>query len=340
VDTRDNWKCNLNNWILMASSIFIVIIIGFKFLAALRFGLSSDPEDYDKFVVIQIPCYTEGPESLAKTLESIAMCRYDDRRKLMMIICDGMIIGSGNDRPTPRIVLDLLGVDPSIDPEPKAFQSLGEGDKQLNYAKVYSGLYEVQGHSVPYIVVVKVGKPSERQRPGNRGKRDSQLILMRYFNRVHFNSEMNPLELEMYHHMKNIIGVNPSLYEFVMMVDADTEVMPDSMNRMVSAMIHDSKIVGLCGETLLSNEKESFITMIQVYEYFISHHLSKCFESLFGSVTCLPGCFCMYRIRTPTKNIPLLISPAVVQDYSVNRVDTLHLKVIPMTIHVCRICFI
>jgi chitin synthase len=29
--------------------------------------------------------------------------------------------------------------------------------------------------------------------------------------------------------------------------------------------------------------------MIQVYEYYISHHLAKAFESLFGSVTCLPG---------------------------------------------------
>lgn len=29
--------------------------------------------------------------------------------------------------------------------------------------------------------------------------------------------------------------------------------------------------------------------MMQVYEYFISHYLAKAFESLFGSVTCLPG---------------------------------------------------
>jgi chitin synthase len=112
-----------------------------------------------------------------------------------------------------------------------------------------------------------------------------------------------------------------------MMVDADTEVETLSLNRMVSAMIHDSKIMGLCGETLLSNEKESWITMIQVYEYFISHHLSKAFESLFGSVTCLPGCFCMYRIRTPTNNVPLLVAPAMIADYSENDVGTLHLKV-------------
>jgi cellulose synthase/poly-beta-1,6-N-acetylglucosamine synthase-like glycosyltransferase len=55
----------------------------------------------------------------------------------------------------------------------------------------------------------------------------------------------------------------------------------------------DSKIAGLCGETLIANEKQSWVTMMQVYEYFISHHLSKAFESLFGSVTCLPGCFSM-----------------------------------------------
>ncbi len=56
-----------------------------------------------------------------------------------------MIVGSGNDRPTPRIVLDILGADPNLDPEPLSFQSLGEGAKQHNMGKVYSGLYECSG---------------------------------------------------------------------------------------------------------------------------------------------------------------------------------------------------
>jgi len=198
--------------------------------------------------------------------------------------------------------------------------------KQYNMAKIYSGLYECQGRSVPFIVVVKVGAPSERSRPGNRGKRDSQMILMRFLSKVHNNSPMTPMELELYHQIKNVIGVNPSFYEYVLMVDADTEVMPDSLNRMVSCCIHDSKIMGICGETKLLNEKDSWTTMIQVYEYFISHHLAKAFESLFGSVTCLPGCFSMYRIRTPTKRIPLLISNAIIEDYSECKVDTLHKK--------------
>ena len=91
-------------------------------------------------------------------------------------------------------------------------------------------------------------------------------------------------------------------------------------------MVHDKKVLGVCGETSLANSKQSIITMMQVYEYYISHHLAKAFESLFGSVTCLPGCFTMYRLRTPDTHKPLFIANAVIGDYSENRVDTLHMK--------------
>lgn len=326
VDTRNSPQCLFSQYFLLAITGMLCGVILFKFLAALQLTGRREPEEYDKFIICQVPCYTEGEESLRKTIDSLSVLRYDDKRKLLFLIADGMIVGSGNDRPTPRIVLDILGVDPNVDPEPLSFQSLGDGMAQHNMAKIYSGLYECAGHVVPYIVVVKVGKPTERQKPGNRGKRDSQMILMRFLNKVHFNSEMTPMELEIYHQIKNVIGVNPSFYEFVLMVDADTEVLPDSLNRMVSCFVHDAKIIGLCGETMLSNEKDTWVTMIQVYEYYISHHLAKAFESLFGSVTCLPGCFCMYRVRSTIKNQPLLISNQVIQDYSENVVETLHMK--------------
>mgnify|MGYP001759602938 FL=1 len=64
--------------------------------------------------------------------------------------------------------------------------------------------------------------------------------------------------------------------------------------------------------------------MIQVYEYYISHNLAKAFESLFGSVTCLPGCFSMYRLRSADKGRPLFISDRILDDYSENHIDTLH----------------
>ncbi|WVR04387.1 hypothetical protein IAU60_001389 [Kwoniella sp. DSM 27419] len=326
VDTRDSAQCQFSTYILLALSILMVSIIGFKFIAAIHFGSSRAPENHDKFVICQVPCYTEGEESLRRTIDSLVRLKYDDKRKLLMVICDGNIKGYGNDKSTPQIVRDILGVDPNADPEPLSFQSLGEGAKQHNMGKVYAGLYECAGHVVPYLIIVKVGKPSERPKPGNRGKRDSQMIVMHFLNKVHFNAPMNPLELEMYHQIKNVIGVNPSFYEYLFMVDADTTVEELSLNRLVSAMMHDKKIIGVCGETSITNAKQSIVTMSQVYEYFISHHLAKAFESLFGSITCLPGCFSMYRLRSPDTHKPLFISNAIIQEYSENRVDTLHLK--------------
>ena len=65
---------------------------------------------------------------------------------------------------------------------------------------------------------------------------------------------------------------------------------------------------------------------MQVYEYFISHHMAKAFESLFGSATCLPGCLTLYCPRTPDTHKPLFISNQLLHDYSENQVDTLHMK--------------
>jgi chitin synthase len=326
VDTRNSVRCQFADYLVLAVSILLCSVIAFKFFAALQFGTKNIPENLDKFVMCQIPAYTEDEDSLRRAIDSAARMRYDDKRKLLVIVCDGMIIGQGNDRPTPRIVLDILGVSETVDPEPLSFESLGEGLKQHNMGKVYSGLYEVQGHIVPFLVIVKVGKPSEVSRPGNRGKRDSQMILMRFLNRVHYNLAMSPLELEMYHQIRNIIGVNPTFYEFMLQIDADTVVAPDSATRMVSAFLDDTRLIAVCGETALTNAKASFITMIQVYEYYISHNLSKAFESLFGSVTCLPGCFSMYRIRAAETGKPLFVSREVVESYATIRVDTLHMK--------------
>jgi chitin synthase len=37
------------------------------------------------------------------------------------------------------------------------------------------------------------------------------------------------------------------------------------------------------------------------------------------------GCFCMYRIKS-VKGKPLIISSKILKDYSLEKVDTLHLK--------------
>jgi chitin synthase len=131
-DFRVTPRCTVQSYFLLAFSIILITTIAAKFVAALQITKKRNPELQDKFVICQVPCYTEGEESLKKTIDSLANLKYDDKRKLLFVIFDGMIVGSGNDRPTPRIVLDILGVE-NLDPDPLLFKSLGQGNRQLNY---------------------------------------------------------------------------------------------------------------------------------------------------------------------------------------------------------------
>ncbi|PGH12237.1 hypothetical protein AJ79_04417 [Helicocarpus griseus UAMH5409] len=290
-----------------------------------------------------VTAYSEGEEGLRTTLDSIAMTDYPNSHKTIVVICDGMIKGKGESLTTPDIALTMMG-DHTIAPEDvQAFSyvAVASGAKRHNMAKIYTGFYDYGEHSivplekqqrVPMMVVVKCGTPDEAKnsKPGNRGKRDSQIILMSFLQKVMFDERMTELEFEMFNGLWKITGISPDFYEVVLMVDADTKVFPDSLTHMISAMVKDPEIMGLCGETKIANKTESWVTMIQVFEYFISHHLSKSFESVFGGVTCLPGCFCMYRIKAPKGGqnywVPILANPDVVEHYSENVVDTLHKK--------------
>ena len=169
LDYRLSPRCRVPTILLLVFAIIICIVILTKFLAALQLGQKRKPLMQDRFVFCCVPAYTEGEDQLRKAIDSITLLKYDDKKKLLCVVCDGMITGRGNDQCTPRIVLDILGVDPKFDPEPMAYKAVADGSLQLNYAKVYSGLYEFEGHVIPYLVIVKVGQSNESFKPGNRG---------------------------------------------------------------------------------------------------------------------------------------------------------------------------
>ncbi|KAI6140765.1 chitin synthase-domain-containing protein, partial [Pisolithus tinctorius] len=79
------------------------------------------PELQDKFMLCQIPCYTEGKDCLQHTINSLAAVNYNNKCNLLFIICDGNITNSSNDRTIPCIILNILGIDPKVDPGPLMF---------------------------------------------------------------------------------------------------------------------------------------------------------------------------------------------------------------------------
>ena len=182
-----------------------------------------------------------------------------------------MVKGKGEAMTTPEICLAMMKDHTILPEEVQAFSNVAvaSGAKRHNMAKVYSGFYDYGTDSripsekqqrVPMVLIVKCGTPDEAKnsKPGNRGKRDSQVILMSFLQKVMFDERMTELEFEMFNGIWKITGISPDFYETVLMVDADTKVFPDCLTHMISAMVKDPEIMGLCGETKIANKRASW----------------------------------------------------------------------------------
>ncbi|KAK5779361.1 hypothetical protein RI543_003252 [Arxiozyma heterogenica] len=293
-------------------------------------------------IICFVTCYSEDEDGIRVTLDSISTSDYPNSHKLLFIVCDGLIKGSGSNMYTSDIILSMMNdyvrLPESV--EASSYISIASGSKQHNMGKVYAGFYNYNDltvprekqQRVPIILVVKCGTPLEQlgSKAGNRGKRDSQVILMSFLKKILLNDRMTDLEYMLLKNIWQLTGLMADQYEAVLMIDADTKIFPDSLTHMAAELVKDPLIMGLCGETKIANKTESWVTAIQVFEYYISHHQIKAFESVFGSVTCLPGCFSIYRIKSPKGNngkwVPILVNPEIVERYSDNDTRSLHKK--------------
>lgn len=329
-----SYGCLLADLLLYLTTVTIFGLIIIRFLLAVLYSWhikvktrKQERTPSKSFCIMLVTCYSEDIKGLRSTIDSLAL--QDHREKVIFVVCDGMIQGAGNELTTPELVLSLMHIE--YESAPTEYNALSSGSKQYNRARVYSGTYTVNEISSRIIVVSKVGAEGEASK-GNRGKRDSQVILLGFFSRLLYRDRMCPLDFEIYHAMINSFEQEPALCEYLLMVDADTVVEPTALSYFVKNFDNDEKLMGMTGETKIANKWESWVTMIQVFEYYIAHHLAKSFESVFGGVTCLPGCFCMYRIQSfktvhgKNQSTPIVVNPFIVNAYSVSEAKTLHQK--------------
>jgi hyaluronan synthase len=81
--------------------------------------------------------------------------------------------------------------------------------------------------------------------------------------------------------------------EIIVTIDSDTFIEKDGIIHLIRKF--EKEVSAVSGYTDVHNHDQNLITRIQWYEYFVSHHLFKAFESFYQSVLCCPGCFSAYR---------------------------------------------
>ena len=174
------------------------------------------------YTILMVTAYSEGEQGLYGTISSLAETQYSDERKLIVVVCDGLVCGQGESRTTPDIVLSLMEHDTDTfgEPQDQLYLSVGGGEKAINRAKVYAGHFVPKkgGHRTPMLCIVKTGIEGETGKKGNRGKRDSQMIVAGWLNRVMYNERMCPLDYDIFGKSKELMGITPDCFELLLMV--------------------------------------------------------------------------------------------------------------------------
>lgn len=284
-----------------------------RFMQRLLFSsapeLSSAPNRSCPYTIMMVPCYSEPSETLKQSFESLARSIYEDSRKLLLFVCDGVTRSKYDSKETYLCLLEALGYSGTEDPTPQPYISLGQNRRRINYAKVFAGYYETGRNRVPYLVVVKIGNPKEISLgcvPGNRGKRDSMVLIFGFLERCLnlANNRMTPLEYELFNQCYSVLGIDPRKFKYMMVTDADLQVQGDVVQTLVSRLEKDRKMLAISGHVRPANPEQNITTMLQIFPLYLTFYSGLAYEAFLGTVLSINGGFMMYKLWT--ENVPAL----------------------------------
>jgi hyaluronan synthase len=89
-------------------------------------------------------------------------------------------------------------------------------------------------------------------------------------------------------------GVKRARHDIVIFIDSDSFVEPDCVRHLVK-YFSEPAIGAVSGHTDVYNINTNLLTQMQALRYYIAFKVYKAAESVFGNVTCCPGCCSAYR---------------------------------------------
>lgn len=89
-------------------------------------------------------------------------------------------------------------------------------------------------------------------------------------------------------------GAKRARHDISIFIDSDSFIAPDAVRHLVKYFA-DPSVGAVSGHTDVWNRKENLLTEMQAIRYYIAFKVYKAAESVFGTVTCCPGCCSAYR---------------------------------------------
>lgn len=282
-------------------------------------------EEHDDLVIMHIPCYNENEYVLRKTIDSCVSSTYARKRKLLFIVADGTVT-TPEHKATYKILLEDIfdhkaELAAGIETKSRQYASFSEDGTSDNFAVCCTGFFR----EVPYVIVVKIGRDDEqgRPKPGNRGKRDSQLLVYNFLHFANYHAGWSPLFEDIEYQIRECLDMDARDAMYMLVADSDTEIQPTGISYLVNQLAKDPTLIGVCGYTGVSNPVDSFVACSQVFEYWLTHAVLKALESVCSNVLVLSGCFTIYRLKWPN-NQPAILFGTLLKDYAGSHEKTLH----------------
>lgn len=89
-------------------------------------------------------------------------------------------------------------------------------------------------------------------------------------------------------------GVKRATHDIIIFVDSDSFIEPDCVRHLVK-FFANREVGAVSGHTDVYNADDNTLTQMQALRYYIAFRIYKAAESVFGNVTCCPGCCSAYR---------------------------------------------
>jgi chitin synthase len=237
-----------------------------------------------------VPCYNESEEELRYSLNSLVeQHTVSGDKRLIVIICDGKVKGSGNPASTDKILKELLNID-----------GIGfyyeyttwTGEKNIIYK--YHNEYTYNGVTVPMILLVK-GK--------NVGKRDS-LVLLRRICYLYNTKDIPDIDADFVAGIAlDLETIYTDKIDYLIGIDADTIFDFNCSYELIQGIEKDENIQGCVGYVDIYKGM-NFLSPFVLYQY-AEYTFAQCLRrqaqsNITNKVSCLSGCNQILRISEET----------------------------------------